>query len=129
MAYETEKGRLYGLLEARTGRELVRDSRLESEADERALEARHQVGLYVTGTSADNIRHDLDMWEELPYGITAYGENAAWFYLWRDPVAHAADAWMASNAHRHNLLNQTFTNWGLGIYTEMPPGETNELYR
>lgn len=127
--YETEKTRLYSLLEQKTGRVLKRNQDLEIEADERALEARNQVGLDYTGTDSDNIKHDLDMWEELPYGVTTYGENAAWFYLWRDPVAHAADAWMASDAHRHNLLNPEFTNWGLGIHTELPPGDTNELYR
>lgn len=129
MAYETEKARLYTLLEQKTGRKLIRDAHLEREADERALEARQQVGLYATGTSADNIKHDMDMWEELPTGITTYGENAAWFYLWPDPVAHAADAWVGSYDHRSNLLNPAFTRWGLGIHTEMVPGDTNELYR
>ena len=129
MAYENEKARLYSLLEQKTGRKLVRDAWLEREADERALEARNQVGLTYTGTSSDNIKHDLDMWEELPSGITTYGENAAWFYLWHDPVAHAADAWMSSAAHHSNLVNPAFTRWGLGMYTEMPAGETNELLR
>ena len=129
MAYEAEKTRLYGLLEQRTGRRLIRNAHLESEADERAKEARDQVGLTATNTDADNIKHDMDMWEELPKGITTYGENAAWFYLWHDPVAHAADAWWASTQHRNNLMNLNFTNWGLGIYTEMPTGSTDELLR
>lgn len=129
MAYEAEKSRLYSLIETKTGRTLVRNSHLEREADERALEARNQVGLTATGTTADNINHDTDMWEELPTGITTYGENAAWFYLWRDPVGHAADAWWTSTTHRNNLLNPNFTNWGLGIYTEFPPGETSDLLR
>lgn len=129
MAYEAEKARLYSLLEQKTGRTLTRNAHLEREADERALEARQQVGLIATGTSSDNIKHDTDMWEELPSGITTYGENAAWFYQWRDPVGHTADAWMGSTPHRNNLLNPAFTNWGLGIYTEFPPGVTEPLER
>jgi hypothetical protein len=127
VAYEAEKLRLYGLLEQKIGRSLIRNPLLEKEADERALEARNEVGLEADGN--DGITHDLDMWEELPAGITTYGENAAWFYFWNDPVAHCAEAWWNSTHHRNNLLNTAFTNWGLGIYTEMPPGQTNELYR
>lgn len=129
MAYDLEKARLYGLLEERTGRALIRNVQLESEADERALEARNQVGLNATGTPADDIKHDLSMWEELPVGISHYGEDAAWFYQWIDPVGHCADAWMASVPHFNNLMDPDFSNWGLGIHTELPNGVTEELER
>ena len=129
MAYEAEKTRLYGLLEQKTGRRLIRNAHLEAEAEERAKEARLQVGLNATGTSSDAIIHDMDMWEELPKGITTYGENATWMYLWPDPILRAAESWWDSAPHKNNLLNPAFTNWGLGIYTELPAGETNELFR
>jgi hypothetical protein len=56
-------------------------------------------------------------------------ELATWNYLYTDPVKAAADGLLNSSAHRAVLDNRAYTHWGIGIYTEMEPGETRELLR
>lgn len=133
MAYETEKNRLAQLITDAVGISRTRDSDLEREATERALEARNQTGLNAGSADGyDLIAHPSHEQRLARLGAPATvgtAELATWNYLWNDPVESAANGLLNSPDHRSVLDNSAYTHWGIGIYTEMPPGETNELYR
>jgi hypothetical protein len=108
------------------------DAALTREADERAQEARQQTGMVFTGTATDLIPHPSAEERQQRLGIpntVGTAELATWNYLWRDPIAAAAAGFLNSTPHRQVLDNELYTHWGIGIYTEMPAGETNELVR
>lgn len=133
MAYETEKNRLAALLTAGSGVPRTRDSDLEREADERAREARSQTGLtFGDGVGEDFISHPTLAVRQSRLGVPAtvpVAELATWNYLWSDPVEAAANGLLNSPDHRAVLVNPLWDYWGIGIYTEMPQGESNELFR
>lgn len=133
MAYETEKNRLASLITSVVGINRVRDSDLEREATERAVEARNQTGMtYGDGQGEDLISHPSHAERQSRLGVpstVSVAELATWNYLWNDPVKAAADGLLNSYDHRRVLDNGVYSHWGIGIYTEMPEGQTNEILR
>jgi hypothetical protein len=128
MAYETEKAKLYQRIEQLTGISRKIDPRLEKIAEDRALEARFQVGT----TGATPISHPLDQLKARTWPLqgTFKGvwENATWHYyppVWVDPIDALIDAmlpdgtkvgWWNSQAHKDNLLNVDATTQGIGLF-------------
>lgn len=133
MAYDNEKNRLADLLTSAVGIPRTRDQALEREATERAYEASFQTGMNVGSDDGyDWIAHPTQEERTARLGVpnTVYtAELATWNYLHNDPIKAAADGLLNSPAHRAVLDNGFYDNWGIGIYTRMPTGETNELYR
>jgi hypothetical protein len=134
MAYEAEKNRLADLITATVGITRIRDSDLEREATERAYEARLQTGLNIGDADGpDNILHPPReiRAERLAIPLTVYtAELATWNYLIvSDNVGRAATGLLNSEDHRAVLDSVLYKYWGIGIYTEMPAGETSETFR
>ena len=127
MASATDIDRFASLLQAACGVTRQRVSIIDQQATERAREAREAVGLTgetpISHPSADAIRAELG-WIGEPIGV---GELATWNYLWRDPVQAAVNGLMNSTPHRNVLVNPAFTHWGIGVYSELPVGETNPI--
>lgn len=124
-----EADRFASLLQAACGVTRQRVEIIDLKATERAHEARIQVGLNgetpISHPTGDDIRSRLG-WDGKPIGV---GELATWNYLWRDPIQAAVNGLMNSAVHNAVLTNHGFTHWGVGIYSELPPGDTNELFR
>ncbi len=140
MTYETEKARLYSKMEQLTGIKRKIDPRLEKIADDRALEARFQVG--TTGSTP--ISHPVDQLKARTWPMqgTYKGvwENATWHYYpstWVDPIDAMVDGtlpsgskvgWWNSAAHKTNMMNPDATSWGLGIHVEPVPNMASRHY-
>ncbi len=115
----------------------VKNPDLEREANERALEARTQVGL----DGSTPIPHPTEdqMLAELQWpGSINVTELMNWGYLWPDPAAAAVDArasdgravgLLNTEPHRSLLMNPAYSHWGAGHYSEFKPGDdtTNPL--
>lgn len=133
MAYETEKNRLASLITGTVAIPRSRDDALETEATKRAYEASFQTGMNVGNDDGyDLIQHPTQEERQRRLGIpsTVYtAELATWNYLHNDPISAAASGLLTSPPHRAVLDNSFYKHWGIGIYTRMPAGETNELYR
>jgi hypothetical protein len=121
-----ELERFASLLQSACGVTRTRVPIVDKKAGERALEARQQVGLNYTGTSSDLIQHPSP--DEIRKRLGWTGEQisvtelAVWNYLWRDPVLSAVNGLMASPSHAPWLRSTAYTHWGVGIYSELPPG-------
>jgi ribosome modulation factor len=132
--YEAEKKKLYERIEALTGIKRKRDTRLEKIAEDRALEARYQVG--ISGTTP--ISHPIQQLQARTWPLqgTFKGvwENATWHYYpptWVDPIDALIDGtltntgipeiegdkvgWWNSAPHKTNLLNPDATTYGIGL--------------
>lgn len=133
----TDLDRLYALITSETGITRIRDVRLEEKATERAFEARQQVGLNFTGTDADNIVHPSQLQCETRLGPEwinkGVGEIGNWLYQWTDPIqALVRDekndgtpvGFMNSEEHAHVLTDTKYEHWGIGLYDELPSGES-----
>lgn len=133
MAYEAEKNQLSTIITSAVGIARPRDQALEREATERAYEASFQTGMNLGSEDGyDLIPHPTQEERTQRLGVpnSVYtAELATWNYLWADPVRAAADGLLNSPEHRAVLNNSFYKNWGIGIYTRMPSGQTNELYR
>ena len=132
MAYEIEKNRMADIISSATRVSRIRDAALEREATERAFEARQQVGLVATNTDADKIVHPTPAQRISRLGVPSTvgtAELAIWKYLVHDPIASLANGLLNSAEHRAVLDNPYFDYWGIGIYSEMPSGETSEFLR
>lgn len=131
MAYETEKNRMIEEISNTVGIVRERDGALEREATERAFEAFQQTGLNYDGPQ-DIIVHPPASERLSRLGAPATvgtAELATWNYLYRDPIEAAIEGLLTSKPHRDVLDNPIYRYWGFGIHTEMPDGETNELFR
>lgn len=126
--YEAEKLKLYNRIETLTGIKRKIDPRLEKIAEDRAIEARYQVG--TTGTTG--ITHPTNQlmartWP-LQGAFKGVWENATWHYYpatWVDPIDALIDAtlpdgtkvgWWNSMAHKTNLINPEATTYGIGLH-------------
>lgn len=131
MAYENEKERIISEISSAVGFGRTRDSALEREATERAYEARLQTGLTYDGPQ-DIIVHPSGTERQQRLGIPSTvgtAELATWNYMYADPIEAVYEGLLNSPSHRAVLDNSYYDHWGIGIYTEMPSGQTNELYR
>jgi hypothetical protein len=124
---------LYDAIAQRTGITRVRDYRLEAVATDRALEARHTVGLDCIEPC--EIPHPVPELKARTFPIqgTFKGvwENAFWTYRIEDqadPYSAALEAWWASPEHKANLLNDAATHHGLGVYFEDKNGSGNRRW-
>jgi hypothetical protein len=135
MDYETERQRMASLLSESVGISRIFVPELNREADERASEARQQVGLNATGTDADKIVHPPQAEREARLGPNWSGmqvaELANWLYAWNDPVKALVDAtnfngekvgYLNTEPHNSILRDRSFKYWGIGFHTELPPG-------
>lgn len=131
MAYENEKNRIISEISSAVGFSRTRDSALEREATERAFEARQQTGLTYDGPQ-DIIEHPSADERTQRLGVpstVATSELATWNYLYADPIGGAIEGLLESAPHRSVLENEFYDHWGIGIYTEMPDDQTNEIHR
>lgn len=62
-----------------------------------------------------------DMATLFDYDYTSFGENIARNF---QSPKEVMDAWMASDKHRSNILNENYTNIGIGI----KPNENGNFY-
>lgn len=125
MAYEAEKQRIYTELTAAIGITRTIDPILEREAEERAFEAREQVGLNACNCISDQIIHPTAIERRARLKVpdtVGTAEIALWGYQHLDPVGNCITGWLSSTPHRQVLQSTPYDFWGLGIYTELPPG-------
>lgn len=130
--FEAEKQRIYSELTAAVGIARAIDPILEREATERAFEAREQTGINVCNCVNDQIIHPTAAQRQARLNVpntVGTAEIALWNYQFLDPVGAAINGWLNSTPHRAVLDSTPYDFWGLGIYTELPPGVTDELQR
>ena len=67
-----------------------------------------------------------------PQGGYVVGENIAWGTLWLATPRSIVNAWMASPAHRANILDGAFRETGVGVEPRPPAslaeGQAGALY-
>ncbi len=76
-----------------------------------------------TGSAGDTVQDRLD-----EFGIiyTTYGENIGAIEeaeLTQEGLKNMFDAWMASDGHRANIMNPTFTRLGIGYAYDSQTGQ------
>lgn len=131
--------RLYTDLTALTGISRTRDVRLERIAADRALEMRHQQGLFFDPN--DPIQHQFDQLRARIYPfqpVDGSTENNTWHYYppqYVDPIDAAVGTtftmpdefgqeqeytvgWWNSAPHKSQLMDTRYTHWGHGIHFE-----------
>lgn len=131
MSWDKKKARLQRLIANDTGILRIRDERLDDFAQKRAREIRAELD--PRSTDAPTHRGWLPnngqptawhtYWDELPDGVSTFGENLTWNYMFRDSIRAAQRGWRNSTLHWQNETNLRFSHLGIGITRKILPGD------
>jgi uncharacterized protein YkwD len=105
---------------------------LRSNPDLAALAREHSRGMGREGFFAHDSPTGGSVAERLRaagLGYRALGENLARSRNALDPAASAVTGWMASDGHRENILEEAFTETGVGVWRDGATVYVTQIFR